>query len=428
MHCRLLTTGSLAYAVALFAVSCGSREPGRPATPAAAASRPGPGQILTLYPDGAVIRDRRMIELEAGRNTLVFDGVPAELVPDSSALVSLTSPDDLHVLEHTAVPDPPGPEGSAATQKLVWTVESARAGKELIELSYTSEDMAWRASYRLELDELPDDSSLFIAHLHGRLEIINLTSATFARATVRLADDRLRADPSAGGVLFDKIPPSEHELITLDRPMAIKPHSITARSLLGDRGRDVRVSLGFLYDPVGTILDSKGRRPVTDEGYGPILDSDDPAGDVRYVLEIPLGRATWAASLPPGEVVVRMGKDGVSTQGSPAFPAEEVADGYTFVDLGTFPTIRTSRWQEDFFYDVMAQRVVEEIRVELENLDASTKIIMVREHLYRGLNWTIAYHNDVGSPRKLGPQAIRFDVKLEPGQKALIMYRVVYTW
>jgi hypothetical protein len=124
-----------------------------------------------------------------------------------------------------------------------------------------------------------------------------------------------------------------------------------------------------VFDPVGDELDHNGQRPVRRPGYG----------------------------VDPARIVIARGLIG-------------------------------SRRQEDFAVDPDKRRLVEEIRVEIENRTGRAAAIEVREHLYRGRDWAIAYHNQVGRLRKAGPQEIRFALEVPPRSRRLIAYRVVYRW
>jgi hypothetical protein len=124
-----------------------------------------------------------------------------------------------------------------------------------------------------------------------------------------------------------------------------------------------------IFDPVGDALDHNGRRPVRRPGYG----------------------------VDPAQIVIAPGLFG-------------------------------ARRQEDFAVDPDNRRVIEEIRVEIENRTGRPAAIEVREHLYRGLEWAIAYHNQVGRLRKAGPQEIRFALHVPARSRRLIAYRVVYRW
>ena len=86
------------------------------------------------------------------------------------------------------------------------------------------------------------------------------------------------------------------------------------------------------------------------------------------------------------------------------------------------------RRQTDFSYSEVKKRLVEELRITIVNSNPAAARVLCREHLYRGLNWALAYHNDVGKLRKTAPQEIEFEVDVPAKAEIEIMYRVVYTW
>ncbi len=73
------------------------------------------------------------------------------------------------------------------------------------------------------------------------------------------------------------------------------------------------------------------------------------------------------------------------------------------------------------------RRLVEEFVITLDNARDAPVGVLIREHLYRGQNWGIAWWS-VKEAVKEGAQqfAMRTDVPAK-GQ-AKIMYVVVYTW
>ena len=54
--------------------------------------------------------------------------------------------------------------------------------------------------------------------------------------------------------------------------------------------------------------------------------------------------------------------------------------------------------------------------------------MLVREHLYRGLTWALAYTSDAAAVAQEGPQEISFRVTVPPRATREVVYRVVYTW
>ena len=54
---------------------------------------------------------------------------------------------------------------------------------------------------------------------------------------------------------------------------------------------------------------------------------------------------------------------------------------------------------------------------------------MIREHLYRGQNWTIAYASEVVQEKdKEGPQQFALRTTVPAKGKTSLLYVVVYTW
>jgi hypothetical protein len=374
--------------------------------------------VVNLYGDGAVIWDRRRIRLAAGRAELRFEPVPAAILPGSATLVSLSDPTGMRVIgrarDQAASP--------AGTGELSWAVDTRRAGPHLVEAAYGTDAIKWHARYVLVLGKLPRKSLL-----RGFVAIDNRTAVGFEAATVRVTSATLAAAGQPG-----RAP----AFTALDRPVAIAAGSARSYPLFG-KGRPVAAAVRLFYDPVGTELDHRGLRPVARQDYG----ADDPGRraitTVHRRAEIDVASEPWAGDLPAGELRVfasaESGELSYLGRGQVLGPGEAAGAGVGVgvgvgINLGPAPEWRARRWQSDFANDPDGRRVVEEIRVEIESRADEAAVVVVREHLYRGLNWTVAYHNEVAEARKEGPQTVRFEVPVPAGKSALLVYRVVYTW
>ena len=53
--------------------------------------------------------------------------------------------------------------------------------------------------------------------------------------------------------------------------------------------------------------------------------------------------------------------------------------------------------------------------------------VLVREHLYRGQNWILAYHS-APEATKEGPQQISLRTEVPAKSQQKLLYVVVYTW
>ncbi|HUW57208.1 MAG TPA: DUF4139 domain-containing protein [Planctomycetota bacterium] len=178
----------------------------------------GPGVSLTVYNQNfAVIKERRLMDLQQGRSWVKFMDVASQIDATSVAFSSLTDPMGTKVLEQNyefdlvsaskllekyidkditiitkdgdmvegklmssdaaqivlkradggiaMVPRARNvrdiifgklPEGLLTKPTLVWQVQSARGGRQLIKVAYMTTGMSWRSDYTLELQEKGD--------------------------------------------------------------------------------------------------------------------------------------------------------------------------------------------------------------------------------------------------------------------------------
>ena len=220
------------------------------AAPAPAAEKPvtpgnGVGLALTLYENGlALVKDRRTVTLDAGLNTLAFEGISARVVAESviveggAGLATVEQNFEYQILtpatllkhsvgreigvirthpttgtERTvratvlgAEDGPvlrigdrietgvPGrlvfdrlPAGLRPHPTLVLAVDSAKAGPRPLEVSYLSEGLSWRGDYVATLDAAE-------AHLDLKCwaTLTNTSGARYAAATVKLVTGEVR--------------------------------------------------------------------------------------------------------------------------------------------------------------------------------------------------------------------------------------------
>jgi hypothetical protein len=207
---------------------------------------------LTVYNSNiALVKEQREIELAAGANTLQFVDVPAQIIPTTVHVKSLSDAQALRVLEQNYEYDllspekllekfvgqevkifdknyytgkdevaaatllstnngfvyqinneihinPPGrvilpqvPENLMAKPTLVWLLQANRAGKQKIEASYLTNQMNWQADYIVVLNV--DDTK---ADLTGWVTIDNKSGTSYQNATLKLvAGDVHRLTP-----------------------------------------------------------------------------------------------------------------------------------------------------------------------------------------------------------------------------------------
>ncbi len=202
----------------------------------------GEGVGLTVYnQDFAVVKERRKMDLPAGRSTVKFKDVAATIVPETVQFSSLAPADDARVIEQNYEFDlvsadklldkyidksisvvsrdgqvfdgellsfdgsqlvlageagiqliPRGknvkdirfsslPEGLLTKPTLVWLVDSRQAGEHLVKVAYRANNMTWRVDYRARCDA--DGAMLDLA---GWVTVTNKSGTTYGDAQLKL--------------------------------------------------------------------------------------------------------------------------------------------------------------------------------------------------------------------------------------------------
>jgi len=94
--------------------------------------------------------------------------------------------------------------------------------------------------------------------------------------------------------------------------------------------------------------------------------------------------------------------------------------------VGTARDVTGHRERRDWARDDDLRRFSEEFLITIDNTRPHPVDIVLREHLYRGQNWTLAYQSV--SAVKEGPQQIALRTTVPARSQAKVLYVVVYTW
>lgn len=108
--------------------------------------------------------------------------------------------------------------------------------------------------------------------------------------------------------------------------------------------------------------------------------------------------------------------------------ALEAGDAPVSIRVGQATTLRAERTQREFSVDRVDRRLTEEVAIVLTNDSEVPSTVVIRETMWRGLNWAIAYFNDAGAVAKESAQRVRFTVAVPARATRTVVYRVVYTW
>ena len=96
------------------------------------------------------------------------------------------------------------------------------------------------------------------------------------------------------------------------------------------------------------------------------------------------------------------------------------------IAIGTAVGLTGHRERRDWARDDDQRRFSEELLLTIDSARATPVEIVIREHLYRGQNWTLAYHSAPAA--KEGTRQIALRAAVPANGRAKVLYVVVYTW
>lgn len=418
------------------------------APPHPAAATPGGDEIM-LYRDRAVILQR--IELVAPRAGVhrVAVRLPAGVEPGDAVILdrgelagaALRAPgavDDAAPVPDAAVAPPgsgepvedpvdddaaPPPRPARSTPSAAeLEITAPRPGRFAVSLGYATGRLAWEAAYTMTISASRDR-----AIVRGAIAIRNTTGVAFHGHT-RLVDAELGAwrDVTAAQLraALTHGPPPARDVEPRDLGVLTLGDGETRVELLAAAGPR-RLSSVLVYDPIGSGLDHTGAVPVSDPSIG--VDPEPPSlvsesfeieRDPRMSRGLPAGPVRLLERHPDGSLEL-LGESrlyGSSTR---------VADVDT-VAVGTAPGVAGHRERRDWAKDDDQRRFSEEFLITIDNARPRPVEVVLREHLYRGQNWTLAYHSVPAV--KEGPQQIALRTTVPAHGRAKVLYVVVYTW
>lgn len=206
-----------------------------------------PGKLLDKF----VGREITLVMRRYQNNTETFESVQATLLSNNGGQVwRINGQIVINPTNITEMRFPDLPKELVATPTLVWDVENRESGSQMVEASYLTGGMNWRADYVLLINA--DDTK---GDLQGWVTLTNASGASFEDARLqlvagdvnRVSDDRNYA---LGGAMARKSVESEsqfqeqgffeYHMYTLQRPTSIRDNETKQVSLLEAAGFDVK--------------------------------------------------------------------------------------------------------------------------------------------------------------------------------------------
>lgn len=377
------------------------------------------GDAIALYRDRALIEQRVELDVPASGTVRVAVALAAGLRPEDLVVVDRGALVVRSLWVGTAAASAgdraaePAPVPAAPTPTEVEIVVGApRAGRFALTLGYATDQLAWQVAYTITTSPARDRATV-----RGALAIHNTTGVAL-RGRVSVIDrelgtrdlrTELASGPPAGaprrelGVVALGDGETRIELLAGTAPRAL--HSV------------------LIYDPIGSALDHAGAAPISDPALGVAT-----AAPTRVTESLEVDRDEPASrGLPAGPVrLVERRDDGSLAVLGESRIAGDAPAGLAPIAIGTAHAVAGHRERRDWARDDDQKRFSEEFLITVDNARPSPIDIVLREHLYRGQNWTLAYQSAPAA--KEGPQQIALRTTVPANGHAKVLYVVVYTW
>jgi hypothetical protein len=339
---------------------------------------------------------------------------------------------------HSGVKLPSLPGGLITRPTLVWDVSTRRAGPHRTRVSYQTGGMTWWADYNVTYAE-PTGADSCKLDIGAWVSIVNQSGASYPDARLKLvAGDVQRAAPrptatpraahkaaaiedAAAG--FAEKAFFEYHLYTLGRTTTL-PDNSTKQIELFPVARDVPCEKTFVYYGASQPSYAYGANPLTDRDYGIASNRKVDVylrfrnrADHTMGMPLPAGRVRVAQQDSADRTLELIGEDIIDHT-----PKDESVR----LKLGSAFDLVGERKQVDFRVDTSRREMSEEIEIKVRNHKKQAVTIIVKENLYRWVNWKI--ERSTHKFEQEDARTAHFPVRIPPGGESTLRYAVQYTW
>ena len=340
---------------------------------------------------------------------------------------------------NTGVTLPSLPGGLITRPTLVWDLNAIQAGNHRTRVSYQTTGITWWTDYNVTYAEGANANACKL-DIGAWVSIINQSGASYPEARLKLiagdvqrapAGGRVDARPLAARAMgrieqdagFAEKSFFEYHLYTLGRPTTL-PDNSTKQIELFPAARGVSCEKTLVYYGLAQGAYPYGASPLTDRNYG--VQSGKKVDVYLGFKNSPENR--MGMPLPSGRIRVSKMDSADKTL---EFIGEDVIDHTpknekVLIKLGSAFDVVGERRQLDFKVDTSRKMMAEEIEIKLRNQKKEPVTVIVKENLYRWVNWQItAQTHDF---EKQDARTIHFPVTLAAGAEVTLRYGVQYTW
>ena len=331
------------------------------------------------------------------------------------------------------------PGGLITRPSLVWELNAKQSGNHRTRVSYQTTGITWWTDYNVTYAEGANANACKL-DIGAWVSIINQSGATYQDAKLKLiAGDvqrarvagRVTAQPMAARAFAKEEQDSgfaeksffEYHLYTLGRSATL-PDNSTKQIELFPAARGVPCEKTLVYSGLAPGYYGYGASPLTDRNYGvqnnkkvDVYLGFKNSPDNHMGMPLPSGRIRVSKVDAADNTLEFIGEDLID---------HTARNEKVLIKLGSAFDIVGERRQVDFKIDTARKMMSEEIEIKLRNQKKEAVTVIVKENLYRWVNWQItAKTHDF---EKQDARTIHFPVTVAAGAEVTLRYGVQYTW
>lgn len=388
-------------------------------------------RLLHKYVDRAISVDQvRGDSVESFRGTLLSV---------SGGLTLRREDGSIQILPHNAgirLPELPG--GLITRPTLVWDVAAARSGMHRTRVSYQTGGITWWADYNVTYEDGAHANACKI-DIGAWVSIVNQSGAGYPDARLKLvAGDvqrvappgQVRRAPMAARAMaqedraegFQEKGFFEYHLYTLGRTTTI-PDNSTKQIELFPAARGVPCEKTLVYYGLAPAY-GFGPNPITDRNYGTQSNKKvdvylgfENAKENNMGMPLPSGRVRVNKLDRADTTLEFIGEDKIGHT-----PRNEKV----LIKMGSAFDVVGERRQVNFSIDTSRRTMTEEIEVKLRNHKRESVTVIVKENLYRWVNWQITSKSH--DFKKQDARTVHFPLKVAADGETILRYTVHYSW
>jgi hypothetical protein len=330
------------------------------------------------------------------------------------------------------------PGGLITKPTLVWEVSAEKGGPHRTRVTYQTGGVTWWADYNVVFAEGKNANS-GVLDLGAWVSIINQSGGGYPDAKLKLIAGDVHRAPQPPEAITDGrfmakaarlAPPGfeekaffEYHLYTLGHPTTLPDNSTKQIELFPD-ARGVPCDKILVYYGLPTGFRGFFPNPVTDRNLGTESNTKvdiylrfKNAKDNGLGMPLPAGRIRVSKLDPADHSLEFIGEDTID---------HTPKDEQVLIKMGNAFDVVGERKQVDFKVDTARDWLEEEIEIKLRNHKDEPVTVLVKENLYRWVNWEIV--SKTNEYEKVDARTIQFPVQVKKDGETTLRYRVRYTW